>query len=92
MTGAAATASPLVTGTFPAGHGNYSVGEKQQEQPNTRANTKLGWCFPGQAHLASAAAPQAPVSSTRPTAAPIRASLVRDGSEDDNSTEKSSSW
>lgn len=42
MTGAAATASPLVTGTFPAGHGNYSVSEKEQEQPNTRADTKLG--------------------------------------------------
>lgn len=29
-------------GHFPAGHGNYSASEKQQEKPNTRANTKLG--------------------------------------------------
>lgn len=63
MTGAVATASPLATGKFLAGHGNYSASKKQQEQPNTRANTKLGWCFPGQAHLASAAAQQPSASS-----------------------------
>lgn len=79
MTGAAATASPLGTRTFPAGHGNDSVSEKEQEQPNTRASTKLGCCFPGQAHLASAAAPQPPASSTSTNAAPISAPLVRGG-------------